>query len=137
VVLLTDGEETCDGDPGAAIEDLRQAGFDVRVNIVGFAINELELKEQFETWARLGNGRYIEAHDREELDEAMNRSLEVPFEVLEGDSVVATGVVNGETLSLLPGTYKVRVLGSSPRDLGEVKIEARAKIDLSADEASD
>ena len=133
VVLLTDGEETCEGDPRAAIEDLRQAGFDVRVNIVGFAINELALKEQFEAWARVGNGRYIEAHDRDELRDAINRSLDVPFEVLQGDDVVATGVVNGEPLALLPATYQVRLLGSSPRDLGEVTIEARAEIDLRAD----
>lgn len=135
VVLLTDGEETCDGDPGAAIEKLRKAGFDVRVNIVGFAINELALKEQFVAWARIGNGRYIEAHDKEELREAMNRSLDVPFEVLSGADVKATGVVNGESVLLLPGTYQVRLLGSNPRDLGEVTIEARAKIDLRVDEA--
>ena len=130
VVLLTDGEETCDGDPRAAIEQLRAAGFDVRVNIVGFAINELELKEQFEAWARVGNGRYIEAHDREELRAAISHSLEVPFEVLVGDEVAATGVVNGEAVSLLPGSYRVRLLGSSPRDLGEVEIEARGEISL-------
>ncbi len=132
IVLLTDGEETCDGDPGAAIEALQTAGMDVRVNIVGFAINELELKEQFEAWARVGNGRYIEAHDKDELEQAINRSLEVPFEVLSGDEVVAVGVVNGEALSLLPGTYRVRVLGSSARDLGEVKIEARGDFRLNA-----
>ena len=130
VVLLTDGEETCDGDPGAAIQQLRQAGFDVRVNIVGFAINELELKEQFEAWARLGNGHYVEAHDKEELGEAMSRALEVPFEVLAGDEVVATGVVNGESLELLPGSYRVRVLGSKPQDLGIVEIEARGDLVL-------
>jgi hypothetical protein len=134
VVLLTDGEETCDGDPRAAIEALSQAGFDVSVNIVGFAINELALKEQFESWARIGNGRYIEAHDKEELREAINRSLDVPFEVLAGDDVAATGVVNGEAVSLLPGKYRVRILGSRPRDLGAVEIEARGEIDLRADE---
>lgn len=133
VVLLTDGEETCDGDPGAAIEQLRQAGFDVRVNIVGFAINELELKEQFESWARIGNGRYIEAHDKAELGDAMRRSLEVPFEVLSGDEVVAIGVVNGQPLDLLPGAYRVRLLGSNPRDLGAVEIEARGEVSLNAD----
>jgi hypothetical protein len=135
VVLLTDGEETCGGDPRAAIEELRRAGLDVRVNIVGFAINELQLKEQFEAWARIGNGRYIEAHDKEDLWEAMSRSLDVPFEVLSGANVVATGVVNGEALLLLPGKYQVRLLGSNPRDLAEVEIEARSKIDLSADPA--
>lgn len=135
VVLLTDGEETCDGDPASAIESLRAAGIDVRVNIVGFAINELALKEQLEAWARVGNGRYIEAHDKDELQEAMSRSLDVPFEVLEGDDVVATGVVNGEALKLLPGTYQVRMLGARPRDLGEVVIEARAEVDVNADES--
>ncbi len=132
VVLLTDGEETCDGDPRAAIEALRNHGIDVRVNIVGFAINELELKEQFESWARIGNGRYIEAHDKQELRDAMNRSLDTPFEVTAGDEVVGTGVVNGDPIVLPAGTYQVRVLGSAPRDLGEVTIEPRAEIDLRA-----
>ncbi len=136
VVLLTDGEETCGGDPGAAIEDLLRSGFDVRVNIVGFAINELELKEQFESWARIGGGRYIEAFDKKELQEAMQRSLDTPFEVLSGDKVVTTGVVGGAPVKLLPGKYRVRILGSNPRDLGEVEIEARAEIALRADGAS-
>ncbi len=132
VVLLTDGEETCDGDPRAAIEALHKHGFDVRVNIVGFAINELELKEQFESWARIGNGRYIEAHDKQELREAMNRSLDTPFEVVAGDEIIATGVVNGDPIVLAAGTYRVRVLGSAARDLGEVKIEPRAEVGLRA-----
>ena len=67
VVLITDGEETCDGDPAAAIQALRGAGFDVRVNIVGFAIDEHRLREEFEAWARAGNGRYVEANDGAQL----------------------------------------------------------------------
>src|SRR5690606_32861851 len=38
VVLVTDGEETCDGDPAEAIRALADSGVDVRVNIAGFAI---------------------------------------------------------------------------------------------------
>lgn len=33
VVLITDGEETCDGDPAAVIEALQTSGIDARVNI--------------------------------------------------------------------------------------------------------
>ena len=47
VILLTDGEETCDGDPAAAIEALGEQGVDVRVNIVGFAIDDEALKDEF------------------------------------------------------------------------------------------
>jgi hypothetical protein len=118
VVLVTDGEETCDDDPLAAIAELRGAGIEVRVNVVGFAIDEHQLREQFESWARAGGGLYTEADDREELERAMAVTIEVPFEVRLGDEVVATGVVNEEPLSLAPGSYRVRVLdGSTPSEL--------------------
>jgi hypothetical protein len=45
----------------------------------------------------------------------MALTVEVPFEVVQGDEVVATGVVNGDAVTLRPGAYRVRVLqGSAP-----------------------
>jgi hypothetical protein len=132
VVLVTDGEETCDGDPAAAIRALRTAGLDVRVNIVGFAIDELRLREEFESWARAGNGRYVEANDGEQLASAMSASLRTPFEVLANGTVVATGVVNGEALQLKAGTYRIRLPGSAARDLGEVTIEPQGEHTVNA-----
>ncbi len=117
VVLLSDGEETCADDPLAAIAELRGAGIDVRVNVIGFAIDGHQLREQFESWARAGGGLYIEARDRAELERAMAVTVEVPFEVLRGNDVVATGVVDGEELALPPGPYRVRVLaGPTPAE---------------------
>ena len=125
VVLVTDGEETCDGDPDAAIAALQNAGFDVRVNIVGFAIDDLALKETFEAWARAGGGRYVEANDGAELAQAMRTSLERGFDVLDGERVVASGMVNGAPVQVVSGTYRVRLSGG--RDLGEVTIEPRGE----------
>ena len=96
----------------------------MRVNIVGFAIDEQQLRETFQEWSRLGNGRYVEANDAAELAAAMRASLAVPFEVLAGDQVVATGVVDGAPVRLAPGTYRVRVLGTPARELGPVTVEA-------------
>ena len=62
IILVTDGEETCDGDPMKEIQNLKDQGYDVRVNIVGFAIDELMLKETFREWARVGNGSYFDFH---------------------------------------------------------------------------
>ena len=39
VILITDGEETCEGDPATVIQDLRSKGLAVQVSIVGFAID--------------------------------------------------------------------------------------------------
>ena len=122
VVLVTDGEETCDDDPLAAIAELRAAGIEVRVNVVGFAIDEHQLREQFESWARAGGGLYVEADDRQELERAMAVTVEVPFEVLRGDEVVATGVVNGEAMSLPPSSYRVRVLGGGAPTERDVEV---------------
>ncbi|MDX1385730.1 MAG: VWA domain-containing protein, partial [Thermoanaerobaculia bacterium] len=47
VVLVTDGEETCGGDPARVIAQLRARGVDLRVNIVGFAIDDADLESQF------------------------------------------------------------------------------------------
>ncbi|HEX6091830.1 MAG TPA: VWA domain-containing protein, partial [Dongiaceae bacterium] len=40
IVLVTDGIEECKGDPCAAAEELRAAGFDLKVDIVGFTLSE-------------------------------------------------------------------------------------------------
>jgi len=122
VVLVTDGEETCQGDPAAAIQALRASGMDVRVNIIGFAIDEQQLRETFQEWSRLGNGRYIEANDGAELAAAMGSALGLPYEVRSGDEVVGTGTVNGPEIRLAPGTYTVRILETPPRDLPPVTV---------------
>jgi len=123
VLLVTDGEDTCDGDPGAAVAELTRAGFDVSVNIIGFAIDDQGLREQFDGWARAGNGRYLEANDGAQLDEAVGGALRVAYEVLEDDAVVETGIVNGDSRPLPAGIYRIRLLSSPSRDLGEVTIE--------------
>ncbi len=133
VVLVTDGEETCEGDPRTAIVALRKAGFDVRVNIVGFAIDEVTLKDTFEEWARLGGGGFYDAQNGDQLQRAMRATLLPTYEVLAEDIVIATGAVNGEVVDVLPGTYQVRLRGAQPRDLGSIQIASGAATELHVD----
>jgi hypothetical protein len=130
VVLVTDGEETCGGDPKAAIQSLRSAGLDVRVNIVGFAVDEVVLKETFREWARLGNGGYFDAQNGEQLKSALRATLRPTYQVLAGGKVVATGTVNGDPAEVPPGAYKVRILGAAAKDVGEVSVEPGAVREL-------
>ena len=115
VVLVTDGEETCGGNPRRAIRDLTQRGIDVRVNIVGFAVDDEGLKEQFEEWARLGGGQFFDASNADELGEAIAAALQPPYEVRDAaDAVVASGVVDGDAVQLPPGEYTVDVRSDPP-----------------------
>jgi Mg-chelatase subunit ChlD len=130
VVLVTDGEETCGGDPKAAIQSLRAGGMDVRVNIVGFAVDEVVLKDTFREWARLGNGGYFDAQNGEQLKSALRATLRPTYQVLAGGKVIGTGTVNGDPLEVPAGNYQVRVLGTTPRDIGQVALEGGAVKDL-------
>ncbi len=130
VVLVTDGEETCGGNPKAAIQALRSGGMDVRVNIVGFAVDEVVLKETFREWARLGNGGYFDAQDGEQLKNALKATLRPSYQLLAGGKVVASGTVNGDAVEVPAGKYRVRVLGATAKDVGEVTAEAGATREL-------
>jgi hypothetical protein len=125
VVLLTDGEETCGGDPGAAIAALNKAGVTVRVNIVGFAIDDEKLAGTFRHWAELGSGSYFDAKDAAGLSKALTQSLRSSFEVINAQGrVVASGITGGDPLTVLPGTYTVRIKGQ-PNRAQAVKVESK------------
>jgi hypothetical protein len=131
VVLVTDGEETCGGDPAAAIGALRDSGIQVRVNIVGFAVDNDALRRQFEEWARLGNGQYIDAIDAAELDAAITQAIQPIYNVIDNQgNIVASGQVGGPALSLPAGIYRVEVLTQPTLIYEVVRITAGQKMQL-------
>ncbi|MFN8493944.1 MAG: VWA domain-containing protein [Caldilineaceae bacterium] len=123
VILVTDGEETCGGNPEQEIKTLRSQGIDVRINIVGFDVDDPALKETFQRWATEGGGSYFNASNAAELDVAVTNALRAPFRVLDvNGNEVAQGAVNGEPVSLSPGTYTVEVLTEPVQRLEQVVI---------------
>lgn len=111
IVLLTDGEETCGGDPEAAIAALRAAGAEVTVNIVGFAVDDAALEATFARWAETGGGRYLPAADGPELTAALGEALGEGFAVraAAGGPVVAAGTVGGAPVALPAGIWRVEL----------------------------
>ncbi|WP_181872852.1 VWA domain-containing protein [Billgrantia montanilacus] len=110
VVMLTDGEETCEGDLEQSVADLIEEGLDVRLNIVGFHIDEIGLQAEFERFAELGGGEYFDSHDGEELVEGLAGALAAPWRVLDAaGSTVARGRVDGEAIELDVGDYTLVV----------------------------
>jgi hypothetical protein len=108
VILLTDGEETCGGDPAAVIQSMVDSGIDVRVNIVGLAIDELMLRETFQQWARIGHGQYLDAKNSEELLSGLTQAIDQSYEVQDASgAVVASGTINGPAIELPEGNYTV------------------------------
>lgn len=107
LVVLTDGEETCNGDAAAAIEGLRARGWDITVNIVGFAIGDAALEAEFAAWADLGGGAYFSARDARSLGEALMQAVATGFSVRDAhDNEIAQGMP-GEIMVLPAGDYVI------------------------------
>jgi hypothetical protein len=112
IVLITDGEETCGGDPAAAIERLRKSGIGTRVSIVGFALEDQTLASTFRRWSDAGGGAFFDAKDAAGLDKALTEAMRPGFEVLNAQGqVLASGVVGGEAVSVPAGSHSVRIKG--------------------------
>jgi uncharacterized delta-60 repeat protein len=71
VILVSDGEETCNADPCALGTELEQLGIDFTANVIGFDLPEGKAREQLQCLARNTGGRYLEARDAAGLNAAL------------------------------------------------------------------
>ncbi|TIN79709.1 VWA domain-containing protein [Mesorhizobium sp.] len=74
VILITDGLETCKGDPCALGKELRAAGVDFTVNVVGFGLTAEEGK-RVACLADNTGGKYIQASDEKALQDALVETI--------------------------------------------------------------
>ena len=133
VILLTDGEESCDGDPDAAIEELREKGLDLRLNIVGLAIDDAALKTAFARWAASGGGQYFDTGSGEQLGAALRDAMLPKFQVIDAsDTVIATGSAGGKAVDVPVGTYRVRVMTDPPLEVPNVEVRENTTARVSA-----
>ncbi len=70
VYLISDGEETCDGDPVAAAASLYEAGVQTTVNTIGFDV-DAETGAQLQAIADAAGGTYFPAKDAQALREQL------------------------------------------------------------------
>lgn len=132
VILVTDGEETCGGNPARTIDKLMKQGINVRINIVGFAVDDRKTAALFRQWSSAGGGGYFDAQNAASLDQALALAVKPRFEIIDAQkAVVAEGLVGGEPVSVLPGIYTVRLKGAPARSKSAtVRPNATASVEL-------
>jgi len=73
IVLISDGIETCGGDPCETIKRLRgQEGVNVNVHVIGFDVDD-EAQAQLQCIAEAGEGKYITATSNEGFEDAFTQ----------------------------------------------------------------
>lgn len=105
LVLVTDGLETCGGDPCAAVKKARARGLDLVLHVVGFDVAKEDVSS-LECAAQAGGGLYLPAADAKELAAALSAATALPA----GAS---------------PGTLSVKAL--SEKGLEDVLVTVRKK----------
>lgn len=70
ILLISDGIETCGGDPCAAVAAMRQKGVKLVVHVIGFDVRDKAV-EQLQCIAQAGGGSYFQANDTSGLQKAL------------------------------------------------------------------
>lgn len=70
VLLISDGIETCGGDPCAAVAAMRARGIKLVVHVIGFDVRGAAV-DQLQCIARAGGGSYFQANDTSGLQQAL------------------------------------------------------------------
>ncbi len=110
VLLVTDGQESCGGDPVEVASRLARDNPDIAIHVLGFDINDAEAQQNLREIPRVANGTYISAEDEFGFLQGLNVVARVPFLVDdEGGRLVAEGLANRSTLSVREGDYLVSV----------------------------
>ena len=98
VILVSDGIETCGGDPCALVSNAKAAGVDFVLHVIGFDVDEEDVSS-LECAAQAGGGLYLSAENAAELSGAMETAVALPAETPTGRLVVGA-TLNGELLDV-------------------------------------
>jgi hypothetical protein len=130
LVLVTDGIESCGGNPVQAARELREQG--IKVHLIGFGMGSAadEDAASLRAVANASGGRYVTAGSAEELKYALAQTVATSYSVYKDGTEVASGSLGSDEVMFLPkGDYRVR-LNSSPPQEARVSLEPRDKVTL-------
>lgn len=128
LVLVTDGIESCGGNPVQAARDLREQG--ITVHLIGFGLGNAadEDTASLRAVASASGGRYVTAGSAEELKAALAQTVATSFSVYKGNTVVASGSLGSEQPMYLPeGDYRVELHSSPPQSV-DISLSPRDRV---------
>jgi Mg-chelatase subunit ChlD len=137
LVLVTDGIESCGGDPVQAARELREQG--IMVHLIGFGLGNAadEDAASLRAVANASGGRYVTAGSAEELKEALAQTVATSFSVFKGRTKVANGSLgSNEPLYLPEGDYRVELDSSPPRNV-QISLAPRDQLTLTLEKRGD
>ncbi len=110
LILMTDGQENCGGNPSQAAAALKAAGIQVKTYVIGLGA-DAATRSQLSGIATAGGGSYYDATDATSLAASFNaiQQKEHPVDKTNTDSLLGTEVTGGNgfqtAVPIVPGMY--------------------------------
>jgi len=137
VVLVTDGLESCGGNPVQAARELREQG--IIVHLIGFGLGSAadEDTASLRAVANASGGHYVTAGSAEELEAALARTVATSFSVFKDNTEIASGSLGSDKPLYLPGgDYRVELHSSPPRNV-PISLAPRDRVTLTLEKEGD
>lgn len=115
ILLVSDGEENCSGDPCQVAADLADAGVEFYVDVVGLQVDEAA-RDQLTCVAAKTGGTYFDVQDIDDLEKTLERSAQ---RAVRGYQPTGTPIQGGDSLEtaaeLTPGDWLDVIDGEAPK----------------------
>ena len=107
ILLVSDGEESCKGDPCAVAKELREANPSLQIDVIGF---RAEKEAQLECIAENGNGAFVVADNTERLKTLLAGVQAKAISIKHTDNNVQSSDIDKDGL---PGSVEISIKANS------------------------
>ncbi|MEO7909795.1 MAG: VWA domain-containing protein [Roseiflexaceae bacterium] len=131
VVLVSDGDETCDGDPAQVATRIHADNPKIRFDVIGFNVGPEEWRTRLSGIAQGGGGSYFDAKDAAQLVDALQQAVALTYRVLDAQGAEVFQGQLGAIAALPAGRYTVEIRGASPLTITDITVGgATTAVDL-------
>lgn len=102
VYIVSDGIETCDGNPVDAAKKLNESNIQAKVNIIGFDVDD-EGQKQLKQVAESGGGEYVTVRDKQEFEDVITKKWKPSIFQLIG----VQGILLNEVVDQMERLYSI------------------------------
>jgi Mg-chelatase subunit ChlD len=124
VVLVSDGDETCEGDPAQVATQLHTDNPDLDISVIGFNVGPENWRERLSAIAQGGGGSYFDAAGSTQLVDALEQAVSLTYRVLNAQGAEMYQGALGSSAELPAGRYSIEINGDAPLSINDVDISA-------------
>ncbi len=117
IVLVSDGEETCDPDPCAVARAIGGQGIDLKIDVVGLNVGP-KARSQLSCIAEAGHGTYYDARDAGELADTLDRSALRAYRPFSVSGTPIRGTLTPADAPAMPTGQYTDTIGGTDEDTG-------------------